>query len=126
MLLITFLQKVMCGHLVLNSTQNNLCVGVLLWELFVFCKRDPYDGIGGNLEVRKKALAGEDMSQFLDCNDMPEEIEEMKAECMSRNPETRPTFDNLRARLTKIQQKMQTGTFELVDLNHRTHWLGHY
>ena len=73
--------------------------GVVLWELFSWGK-DPYMGFS-NAEVLEKVVGGYRLSPP---ESMPEPIAELMTACFATEPEKRPSFVVICAKLQQIQE----------------------
>jgi WD40 repeat protein len=80
--------------------------GVVLYELFKFCKVLPYEDFS-NGAIIKKVKAGEEMYKYLTIPDCPEGVQELVNSCMNNNSSARPDFDEIIPRLKKTQERVR-------------------
>lgn len=79
---------------------------MLLFELFEFCKQEPFPELT-KVEVVAKMKEGEEMSKYLIVGDGPEEIQQLINRCLIIDPKQRPTFHEILNVLIMVTKKVE-------------------
>jgi len=80
--------------------------GILLWELFVLCKYDPFPELS-NGEVKKKVSKGEDILPHLILPPEFSGITDIMTECLIFDGHKRATFNTICDKLVIVEDKIQ-------------------
>lgn len=75
--------------------------GVVMWEIFTFSKRQPYDEMTDQ-QVIENAIEKSGRILLARPHSCPEEVYKVMLQCWNNNPETRATFEELFQSLTSI------------------------
>jgi len=89
------------------STQSDIwSFGVTLWELFTFCKSEPYAELN-NQKVKQSVTSGNSVMEFFKLKDAPKEINDLLESCLQFEPSKRPTFKVISSILNGIKEKLE-------------------
>jgi len=103
------------GHL--SERSDRWSFGIVLYELFVFCKEIPYPNLVDTREVKKALHNRDDMSQYLPLDDVPDGICEIIRKCLNYTSTDRPSFKQLEQLLTDIEKKLEDETLNVWKTN---------
>jgi len=79
--------------------------GIVLWEIFMLCKYDPFPGLS-NSEVKKKAQSGESMMEYLSLPPDFTGITDIIKECVVFKGSDRASFNSIYDKLVVMEDKI--------------------
>eukprot|EP00731_Ephydatia_muelleri_P023757 Em0016g28a len=83
--------------------------GVVMWEIFTFSKRQPYDEMSDQ-QVIENAIEKSGRIVLARPHSCPKEVYDVMLQCWDNDPETRATFEGLFQSLTSIHSTMCSDT----------------
>jgi len=92
----------------ISERSDRWSFGIVLYELFIICKKQPYSELSGNAQVKGQLGDKEDMSKFLLLEDAPDGIFQLMRECLNYESEKRPAFPVIADRLGEIEHRLKT------------------
>jgi len=82
--------------------------GIVLFELFEFCKTDPYPELStSKVKQKLEAETKEDMSKYLQIRDCPDSIQQLLNDCLLNDSHSRPTFSKIVNILETMKEKIR-------------------
>jgi TPR repeat protein len=102
-----------------SSRSDLWSFGVVLYELFTFCKVTPYEDFT-NKAIIKKLNSGKEMYKYLSIPDCPEGVQELLNSCLSNNPKARPVFNKIIHSLEEIQERVKANNSWKIEEDNNT------